>query len=123
MTLSSLAQTPSLGSCLLERDITGTIGTNSSGKEWRSDLEREFSRVSSSSTRGSNLAVLLEFWIDKNRLTGNRLDSDNLAKPVLDSMKKAGIIYDDSLIDCLLVIKHRTSSQEHLEVSIWEWVN
>ena len=109
--------------CLFQTNITGTIGTNSSSKQWRENLEGEFSQVPPSLLAGKKLAIQLEFWISKDRLTGNRLDCDNLAKPVLDSMKKAGIIYDDSLIDCLLVIKHRTSSQEHLEVSIWEWVN
>ena len=107
--------------CLFQTNITGTIGTNSSSKQWRENLEGEFSQVPPFLLGGKKLAIQVEFWISKDRLTGNRLDCDNLAKPVLDSMKKAGIIYDDSEIYYLQVSKHATSDEEHIELLAWEW--
>jgi len=86
-------------------------------------LERDLSKVPSSLTYGSKVAVNLEVFIAKKRINGNRLDCDNLAKPVLDAMKKAGIIHDDSLVYDLHVTKHATNFLEHLEITVSEWIS
>jgi len=104
-------------------EIPGKIGTNSSSDQWKQDLERQLSKVPPSLTYGSKVAVSLEAFIDKKRINGNRLDCDNLAKPVLDAMKKAHIIHDDSLVYDLHVTKHATGFLEHLEITVSEWLS
>ena len=107
--------------CLFHLIVEGDVGTNSSKKSWRRQLESEFSLVSPSLTFGMRLAVKIEFWIDSSRISGNRLDVDNLAKPVLDALKNAGLVYDDSLVYDVHVIKHVTTGSERVVVTVSEW--
>ena len=46
-----------------------------------------------------------------------------MAKPVLDAMKKAHIIHDDSLVYDLQVTTHATGFFEHLEITVSEWLS
>ena len=100
--------------------ISGNVGTNSK-KEWKEDLERELSKIPHSLIFGRRLAVEADFWIDSKRVNGNKLDCDNLAKPLLDSIKKVGLVGDDSLVYDLHVTKHTTSAEENLVLTVREW--
>jgi Holliday junction resolvase RusA-like endonuclease len=102
-------------------NVIGKVGTNSSNGEWRQNLESELSKVSPSLTYGRKLSVDAMFWINPNRVNGNKLDCDNLAKPVLDAIKKVGITHDDSLVYDLHVSKHISFADEHLELTVSEW--
>ena len=107
--------------CLFHLTVEGDVGTNSSKKEWKQDLERELSQVPSSLTFGKKLAVKAEFWISPTRVNGNKLDCDNLAKPLLDAIKNVGLVYDDSLVYDLHVTKHTTTANENLVLTVSEW--
>ena len=107
---------------LFSMNVFGTVGTNSSNnKQWKEDLETQLSKISPSKTFGIKLAIKAKFFINPSRLVGNRLDVDNLQKVLFDSMKKAGIIHDDSLIHFVQVSKHPISADENVELDVMEW--
>ena len=55
------------------------------------------------------------------RLVNKKNDLDNLSKPVLDSLKRSGLIVDDSDIFHLEASKFPTNSEEEVHISIKEW--
>ena len=61
------------------------------------------------------LHISLKFWLAKDRLQNRKNDLDNLTKPVLDSMKRIGLIEDDSFIYRLDVSKYSTSAEEEVQ--------
>ena len=67
------------------------------------------------------ISVSVEFWISSDRLQSHRNDLDNLVKPVLDGMKRMGIIEDDADIFHLETTKHPTNSEEEVHISVKEW--
>lgn len=48
-------------------------------------------------------------------------DLDNLTKPILDALKRSGIIYDDDQIYQLEVSKFPTRGEEGVEIIIKDW--
>jgi len=116
-----------IGEPLIEISITGEVSTNSSRQTiglWKDKLEENFSILSSSPTMGKKLAVEMKFWIASKRLnSSSKNDVDNLVKPVLDAMKRMGIINDDAWVFHLKVTKFPTSGPEQLVMMVWEWVS
>jgi len=100
--------------------IQGEITTNSNkhkiGK-WRNTMDRSLSSLHFQKIHGRKLRVSLKFWISKERLQNKKNDLDNLTKPVLDAMKRIGLIEDDAFIYHLEASKFPTNEEE--EVQIW----
>ncbi len=67
---------------------------------------------------GKKLRIYLKFWITKNRLQNRKNDLDNLTKPVLDSLKRIGLIEDDAYIFHLEVEKFPTTGEEEVQIQI-----
>ena len=112
------------GNTILETSIQGNISTNSNREKaslWKDNVARSLGSLDISLFDRQKISVDVKFWISSKRLRSRHNDLDNLVKPVLDSMKNAGIIYDDSEIYYLQVSKHATSDEEHLELLAWEW--
>jgi len=108
---------------LFEISINGHVSTNS-GKEmiknWRHVLERHFASLHCSNER-RKLSVILQFWIAPDRIYRmQRNDLDNLSKPVLDAMKRTGVIHDDAEIFHLESTKFPTSGEEGVYIVIKE---
>ena len=96
-----------------------TTGSSRSNK-WRNELETEFSLVTPLFISEKPLSVRAKFWIKRHRFNGHRLDVDNLIKPVLDCVKKSGLIQDDSFVHNLEVSKIVTDGEESLELVLKE---
>jgi len=105
---------------ILFTKIQGEITTNSNkhkiGK-WRDSMDRSLSSLHLQKVHGRKLRVSLKFWISKERLQNKKNDLDNLTKPVLDAMKRIGLIEDDAFIYHLEASKFPTNEEE--EVQIW----
>jgi len=109
---------------LLSTHISGEIMTNSNREKiakWRDSMDRTLASLHFQKILGKKLRVYLKFWISKERLQNRKNDLDNLSKPVLDSMKRMGLIIDDSYIYHLEVSKFPTSGEEEVQVEIKEW--
>ncbi len=111
------------GESLFEVIIQGKVSTNSNKEmicEWRNNIERSFASLHSS-IQQRKVSVELKFWLSSKRLQIRRNDLDNLIKPVLDGMKRMGIIEDDSDIFHLETTKHPTNGEEEVHISVKEW--
>ena len=112
------------GKTMLETNIQGCICTNYNREivaKWRGNIERSLGSLDLSFFDGQKISVELKFWINTNRLRTRRNDLDNLVKPVLDSMKKIGMITDDAEIFHLDVTKFPTMGEEEIKLVIKEW--
>lgn len=109
---------------IFEISVNGHVSTNS-GKEtiknWRRVLERHFASLHYSTCEKRKLSVVLQFWIAPDRIYRmQRNDLDNLSKPVLDAMKRTGIIHDDAEIFHLESTKFSTNGEEGVYIVIKE---
>jgi len=105
---------------ILFTKIQGEITTNSNKQKivkWRDSMDRSLASLHFQKIHGEKLRISLKFWISKERLQNRKNDLDNLTKPVLDSMKRIGLIEDDAFIYHLEVSKFPTNEEE--EVQIW----
>ena len=105
---------------ILFTKIQGEITTNSNKQKiekWRDSMDRSLASLHFQKIHGKKLRVSLKFWISKERLQNRKNDLDNLTKPVLDAMKRIGLIEDDAFIYHLEVSKFPTNEEE--EVQIW----
>jgi Holliday junction resolvase RusA-like endonuclease len=112
------------GSILLETNIQGHICTNCNREtvtKWRGNVERTLGSLQPSFFNRQKISVELKFWISQARLRSQRNDLDNLVKPILDSMKKIGMITDDAEIFHLDVTKFPTTSEEEIRLVVKEW--
>ncbi len=112
------------GTSLFEITIQGGISTNSNKemiREWRGNIERSFASLPFSQLERTKISVSVKFWISSDRLQSHRNDLDNLVKPVLDGMKRMGIIEDDADIFHLETTKFPTNSEEEVHISVKEW--
>ena len=112
------------GDSLFEVTIQGHICTNSNRESicaWRDKVERSFSTLHLHPITRRKIAVEVKFWISENRLQIHRNDLDNLVKPVLDGMKRMGIIEDDADIFHLEATKFPTQSEEEVQIRVKEW--
>ncbi|HJJ22948.1 MAG TPA: RusA family crossover junction endodeoxyribonuclease [Nitrosopumilus sp.] len=106
---------------LLFTKIQGEITTNSNKQKivrWRDSMDRTLTSLHFQKIHGRKLYVSLKFWISKERLQNRKNDLDNLTKPVLDSMKRIGLIEDDSFIYHLEVTKFPTNDEEEVQILI-----
>jgi len=111
------------GKSLLSTNIQGEIMTNSNRQKiakWRDSLDRTLASLHFQKIHRKKLRISLKFWIRSNRLQNRRNDLDNLTKPVLDSMKRIGMIEDDAFIFHLDVSKFPTNGEEELQLIIRE---
>jgi len=109
---------------ILLTKIQGEITTNSNKEKigkWRDSMDRSLASLHFQKIYGKKLCVSLKFWISKQRLHNRKNDLDNLTKPVLDSMKRIGLIEDDAFIYHLEVSKFPTSGEEEVQIIIKEW--
>lgn len=109
---------------ILNANISGEIMTNSNRekiKRWRDSMDRTLSSFHFQKMHGQKLQISLKFWILKERLQNRKNDLDNLTKPVLDSLKRIGIIEDDAFIYHLEVAKFPTMSEEEVHIVIKKW--
>jgi Holliday junction resolvase RusA-like endonuclease len=109
---------------ILSTNIQGEITTNSNKEKigrWKNSMDRIFSSLQFQTIHDKKLRISLKFWIRKDRLQNRKNDLDNLTKPVLDSMKRVGIIEDDAFIFHLQLSKFPTTGEEELQVIIKEW--
>lgn len=109
---------------IFEINVNGHVSTNS-GKEtienWRCVLERHFASLHYSTCEKRKLSVVLQFWLAPDRIYRmQRNDLDNLSKPVLDAMKRIGIICDDAEIFHLEASKLPTEGEEGVYVKVRE---
>jgi len=108
---------------ILFTKIQGEITTNSNkhkiGK-WRNSMDRSLASLHFQKIHGRRLSISLKFWISKERLQNRKNDLDNLTKPVLDSMKRIGLIEDDAFIFHLEVSKFPTNEEEEVQLVIKE---
>lgn len=113
-----------IGEKLFEVTVPGIVSTNS-GRDniclWRSALEKFFSALPNSSLQSRKISVRLKFWIHEKRLHRGGNDLDNLSKPVLDALKRTGIIRDDDQIYHLEVKKFTTRHEEGVEITVKNW--
>jgi Holliday junction resolvase RusA-like endonuclease len=113
------------GESLLDLTIRGKVRTNSNRDEiheWRENLERYFASFLSGRIDRRKISVEVKIWLTSNRLEcSKRNDLDNLVKPILDSMKKIGLIEDDSNIFHLVITKFPTNGEEEVNIRVREW--
>ena len=104
--------------------VSGQVSTNSNREAihaWREILERFFASLHSLGMQRRKISVELKFWLAPQRIYGSqRNDLDNLSKPVLDAMKRIGIIQDDSEIFHLDARKFSTMGEEGVYVKVKE---
>ena len=86
--------------------------------KWRDSMDRSLASLHFQKIHGTRLRISLKFWISKNRLQNRKNNLDNLTKPVLDSMKRIGLIEDDAFIFYLEVAKFPTNEEEEVQISI-----
>ena len=109
---------------ILLTKIQGEITTNSNKEKigkWRDSMDRSLASLHFQKIYSKKLHVSLKFWISKERLHNRKNDLDNLTKPVLDSMKRIGMIEDDAFIYHLEVSKFPTNGEEEVQLMIKEW--
>ena len=109
---------------LLFTKIQGEITVNSNKQKiekWRDSMDRTLASLHFQKIHGKKLKVSLKFWISKDILQNRKKDLDNLTKPVLDAMKRIGMIEDDSFIYHLEVSKFPTNGEEDVEIVIKEF--
>jgi len=112
------------GSILLDTNIQGHICTNCNREivsKWRGNVERLLGSLEPTFFKRQKISVELKFWISESRLRSQRNDLDNLVKPVLDSMKKVGMITDDAEVFHLDVTKFPTTGEEEIKLVVKEW--
>ena len=112
------------GRTLLSTKIQGVITTNSNKQKiekWRDSMERSLASLHFQKIHGEKIHIILRFWITKERLQNGRNDLDNLTKPVLDAMKRIGIIEDDAFIFHLEISKFPTISEEEVQIVVKAW--
>jgi Holliday junction resolvase RusA-like endonuclease len=110
---------------ILSTKIQGEITTNSNKEKigkWRDSMDRTLASLHFQKIHGKKLRVSLKFWILKERLQNRKNDLDNLTKPVLDSLKRMGLIEDDSFIFHLEVSKFPTNGYEEVHIVIKRWM-
>lgn len=104
--------------------VSGQVSTNSNREAiiaWREVLERFFASLHFVSVQNRKISVELKFWLAPERIYGSqRNDLDNLSKPVLDAMKRIGIIHDDAEIFHLEARKFSTIGEEGVYVKVKE---
>lgn len=110
---------------LFEICVNGHVSTNS-GREriddWRKSLERRFASLDLVMLQEKKLSVEIKFWLSYRRISGlQKNDLDNLAKPILDAMKRIGLIIDDAMIFHLDVSKFPTNADEGVYIRVREW--
>lgn len=109
------------GEPILSTHIQGEITTNSNKEKigkWRDSMDRTLASLHFQKIHGKKLRISLKFWISKNRLQNRKNDLDNLTKPVLDSLKRIGMIEDDAYIFHLEVEKFPTNGEEEVQIII-----
>jgi len=109
---------------ILFTTIQGEIMTNSNQqkiRKWRDSMDRSLASLHFQKIHGRRLSITLKFWISKERLQNRKNDLDNLTKPVLDSLKRIGLIEDDAFIFHLEVSKFPTNEEEEVQLEIKEW--
>ncbi len=112
------------GDTLLDTNIQGHISTNSNREvisKWRNNVERSLGSLDISFVSRQKISVELKFWLSEYRLRTRRNDLDNLAKPILDSMKQIGMIRDDAEIFHLDITKFPTTGEEEIRLVVKEW--
>ena len=112
------------GNTLLSTYIQGEITTNSNKQKiakWRDSMDRSLATLHFQKIKGEKLRISLKFWISKKRLQNMKNDLDNLSKPVLDAMKRIGMIEDDAFIYQLEVAKFPTNGEEEVHIVIKKW--
>ena len=112
------------GDTLLDTNIQGHISTNSNREvisKWRNSVERSLGSLDLSFVNKQKISVELKFWLSDYRLRTKRNDLDNLAKPILDSMKQIGMIRDDAEIFHLDITKFPTTGEEGMKLVVKEW--
>ena len=87
----------------------------------RGHVERSLGSLELTFFNKQKISVELKFWISESRLRSQRNDLDNLVKPILDSMKKIGMITDDAEIFHLDVTKFPTMGEEEIKLVVKEW--
>lgn len=68
---------------------------------------------------GKRVSVLVEAFMPDKRSR----DLDNLFKALLDSLVKAGVLVDDSIIDELRIVRREVVKNGLVKVHIGEWQN
>ena len=81
-------------------------------------MDRTLASLHFQKIHGKKLWVSLKFWISEERLQNKKNDLDNLTKPVLDSMKRIGLIVDDAYIYHLEVSKFPTNHEEEVQIRV-----
>ena len=113
-----------IGITLLDTNIQGYICTNCNREivaKWRGNVERSLGSLELTFFNKQKISVELKFWISEDRLRSQRNDLDNLVKPILDSMKKIGMITDDAEIFHLDVTKFPTMGEVEIKLVVKEW--
>jgi len=109
------------GESLLSTHIQGEIATNSNKEKigkWRDSMDRTLASLHFQKIHGKKLRISLKFWITRSRLQNRKNDLDNLSKPVLDSLKRIGLIEDDAYIFHLEITKFPTYGEEEVQIII-----
>lgn len=113
------------GKPLFELTVSGQVSTNSNRETihtWREVLERFFASLHLTHIQKRTISVELKFFLAPRRIYGmQKNDLDNLAKPVLDAMKRIGIIHDDADVFRLEVTKFPTNGEEGVYVRVRDW--
>jgi Holliday junction resolvase RusA-like endonuclease len=113
------------GKPLFDLMVSGEVSTNSNRTTihtWREALERFFASLHLAPIQRRKISVELKFFLAPKRIYGmQKNDLDNLAKPVLDAMKRIEIIRDDADIFRLEVTKFPTNGEEGVYVRVRDW--
>lgn len=113
------------GESLFDLMVPGQVSTNSNRETihtWREVLERFFASLHLTHIQRRKISVELKFFLAPKRIYGmQKNDLDNLAKPVLDAMKRIKIIQDDADIFRLEVTKFPTNGEEGMYIKVRDW--
>lgn len=110
---------------LFKTQIPGEVCTNGNKEvisRWRMTLDTILISTSPPLLQTRRISVQIKFWLSEKRLyklSGN--DLDNLSKPILDSMKRIGMIHDDDQIYHLEATKYPTKGFEEIEIIVRDW--